>query len=355
MKKALFFGIYDPEYSRNKVLMQGFRENGWSVLECRVDPRASRGLLKYLRLFRSGLSMRRLRPDLVIAAFPGQTVVPVARLLFPRERVLFDAFTSLYDSNVFDRKLYGPRSLRGRCDYFLDRTALRLSGRVMTDTQADASYLQQEFGPLRIPIRRVFVGSVGSSVATAQSENVNSKIIHFHGSFIPLQGIEYILRAAKIIEDRKALPGWRFRIIGSGQEYKKMRELANSLNLSIVDFVPRMSFAELVNTLSQADIVLGIFGKSPKASRVIPNKVFEALSLGKSLITADTPAVRELLVDGTDALLCKPGDAQNLADTIIRLAGDPELRVRLADGAHSLFKKSLSSEALVKDLLDFSE
>ena len=89
VKKVLFFGIYDPNYSRNVVLKQGFRENGWQVVECRVNPRFNLGLKKYWQLWREGARINKEKFDLVIVAFPGHTVVWLARFLFGR-KIIFD-------------------------------------------------------------------------------------------------------------------------------------------------------------------------------------------------------------------------------------------------------------------------
>ena len=93
-----------------------------------------------------------------------------------------------------------------------------------------------------------------------------------------------------------------------------------------------VEYERLPGELHRAGCALGIFGDSAKAQRVIPNKAFQALACGTPLVTADTPAARELLVDGESALLVPPGDPEALAAALRRLAGDPELARRLARG-----------------------
>jgi glycosyltransferase involved in cell wall biosynthesis len=79
---------------------------------------------------------------------------------------------------------------------------------------------------------------------------------------------------------------------------------------------------------------------------VIPNKAFQALACGTPLVTADTPAARELLRDDESALLVPPGDAEALAAVLRRLAGDRGLAERLSAGGLAAYRARASEEVL---------
>ncbi len=90
----------------------------------------------------------------------------------------------------------------------------------------------------------------------------------------------------------------------------------------------------------------GIFGTSGKAGRVVPNKAFQAIASGRALVTADTPAAREVLTDGVDALLVPAGEPEALAAAVVRLAGDPALRERLGAAARATYEERASEAVL---------
>ncbi len=83
---------------------------------------------------------------------------------------------------------------------------------------------------------------------------------------------------------------------------------------------------------------------------MIPNKVFDALAVGRPVVTADTPAVREVLTHGETAWLCPPGDPAALADALLALRADAGTRRRLADRGHELFARHFSIDALADDV-----
>ncbi len=347
MKSVLFFGTYDRHYSRTSVLRHGFERNGWKVEECHVDPKTNNKVQIIFKLAWQGLKMRGRRYDLVLVGFPGQIeALIVARVLFG-PKILFDAFLSQFDSNVFDRKVYGETSWRAKKDKLFDSWSCRLAGKVLLDTNEHINYFVDTFGVPREKLIRVFIGADDTVFSPKQSAQLERFTLHFHGTFIPLQGIQYILQAAKLLAGDDIY----FRLVGSGQEYVKMRRLADELELSNVDFVGKVPLQKLPDYMAEAHIVLGIFGDTEKTKRVIPNKVYEAMAMGKPIITADTPALRELPGASKALSLIAVSDGDSLSSAIRHLKSDAEARQILGKNALELFREELTPEKLVKGLI----
>jgi len=353
MKKVCFFGIYDPNYSRNRVLRVGFETNGYEIIDCQIDSRTSGRISKYWELYQTykRLDLKHNPCDLVVVAFPGHTVVWLARILFG-QKFIFDAFVSLYDSNVMDRKLYFSFDPRAWKDFCLDWWAVSLAPIVLLDTKAQIEYFHKTFSLDQTKAVRVFVGTDDRYFYPAERTNVLSGdkfVVHFHGSFIPLQGIEYIVRSASmLLEDSNIV----FRLIGRGQERKKIEALVKDLKVSNTAFIDYVDYDKLRGYLNSAHVCLGIFGITDKASRVIPNKVFEALACGRPIITLDSPAIRELLNDGENVVLCRAGDDQSLKEAILKLKSlDLSKRELIGQNARKLYEEKLTPTKIVEQLL----
>jgi glycosyltransferase-like protein len=96
----------------------------------------------------------------------------------------------------------------------------------------------------------------------------------------------------------------------------------------------------LLGTVSEAD--LGAWYRAadafafPSVKEGFGLVVLEALAAGLPVVASDIPVFAEYLQDGQSALLVPPGDPTALAGALLRLAGDPALRQRLAAGGRPL-------------------
>jgi glycosyltransferase involved in cell wall biosynthesis len=270
--------------------------------------------------------------DAFLVGYPGHFDLPAARRAARGRPVVFNPLVSLADTLVTDRGRFRPGSLAARALAAVDRRAFRSADRVVVDTETHARYLADLTGLHEVDV--CFVGAE-ERLFRLGWEPPNRFNALFVGKLIPLQGLETILDAARRAQE---IP---FRIVGSGQlEALLTARPANVEHVSWVDY------ALLPEELRRAGCALGIFGTTGKAQRVIPNKAFQALACGTPLITADTPAARELLVDGESALLVPAGDANALAEATRRLAGDPDLARRIGAGGRTAYERSASEAVL---------
>ncbi|MFC1775244.1 glycosyltransferase [Patescibacteria group bacterium] len=346
--KVCFFGTYKKDYARNRVLMTGFVENGYDIVECNVDPKTCSSFGKYVLLVKEYRKIKHMKFDYVIVAFQGHSLVWLARILFGKN-IIFDAFVSMYNSEVEDRKKSKVKSLSALRYLFLDWYSCKLSARVLLDTNAHIDYFVNKFHLPKKKFIRVLIGSTTDTFYPKKDEKKDDKFtIHFHGGFIPLQGIEYIVQASKLLESKKDI---QFRIVGGGQEYKKIKKLADDLGVINIEWIPRVDISKINNYINNSDVVLGIFGDTSKTQMVIPNKIYEAIACAKPVITAGTGAIEELFIDRENILLCRVSDPKSLADAIMVLHDDNNLKTHIAEDGYDIFKKHALPDVLVKNLL----
>jgi glycosyltransferase involved in cell wall biosynthesis len=282
----------------------------------------------------------------VVAGYPAQLDAPFAAPIARRRRVplVVDAMISLSDTLLGDRERVGK--LTGASLGRLDRFAVRHADLLLTDTESHADYFVKEFGARRDRIGVVPVGAEPEIFAGApQPEQAGVRAL-FYGKLSPLHGLSTVLEAAR----QPGVPP--LRIIGGGQLKQWLdAELSRDRppGLEHEDWVP---YERLGGEIASAAICLGIFGTSEKARRVVPNKVYQAMAVGRPIITADTPGARELLTDGEDAILVPPGEAEPLAAAMKRLAADAELRARLGDRARRRFQEVGAPRAVARRFLD---
>jgi glycosyltransferase involved in cell wall biosynthesis len=352
--RLVFWGTYDTGKPRVRLLLTGARRVGVEVLECHEhvwvgveDKSQLRGLGRRLQLLKRWLLaypsliyryVRLPRHDAVIVGYPGVLDVlvlwPFTRLR--RTPLLWDVFLSLYDTIVLDRRLLSPWSPAAWVIYGAEWLAARAATRAFLDTETHAGYFGRLFGVHPKRLASVPVG-VEEELFTPAGADDPAEIftVLFYGQFIPLHGLDVVIDAATLVARQTQRVRWV--IIGQGQEASRIDARVFANNLSTVQRINWVPYEELRDWIRQADVCLGIFGTSEKAHNVIPNKVYQALAMGRRVITSDTPAQRELLVYGAEALITfvQAGDASGLAETVLRLHADDRLprQVRIVVGA----------------------
>ena len=340
-RTVLWWGRFDPGYSRNRILRRLLREQGWTVL----DFRPALSGLGEVQAALQGVP----RPDLVwVPCFRQRDLAAASR--WARRHgapLVFDPLISAYDKQVDERHKLPRDSRRARRLLQWERGLFARADRVVADTPAHAGYFHEVLGVPRDRLAVLMVGAEeGLFRPCPECQPGDPLEILFYGSFIPLQGPEVIVEAARLCRASNVV----WTLLGNGPLRPECERLAEGLpNVRFEDW---LSYEQLPGRLCRADILLGIFGDTPKAGRVIPNKVYQALACAKPLVTRAAPAYPGQLLQKADAGIdwVPPADPVALAKRVERLVSDPVILAERGRQALTTAREWFGPDRLTRQL-----
>jgi len=335
MRGVCLFGGRHPGYPRSGVILSGLRRIGVDVSEC-VTSHRYKVFRRYAALAGSYARMAKRFDVLFVPEFRHKDV-PLAWALsrWSGKVCVFDPLVSRFDTRVHDRGDAAAGGMQAWHNLNLDRFSMSLADICLADTHAHADYFREQLAAPDTRIEVLPVGYDDELFTPAPGGGADDRIrVLFYGSYLPLHGVEVIVDAAEELRDDGTI---QFELIGGGQTFDRVARRIRDAGLRNVRLEPRVDATELPARIAAASICLGIFGVTPKAMRVVPNKVYQCMGMDRAVITADTPAAREFFEDGVQVALVPPGDAHALAARISSLARDESLRTRMgaSAGAHA--------------------
>ncbi|OGS22787.1 MAG: hypothetical protein A2252_10705 [Elusimicrobia bacterium RIFOXYA2_FULL_39_19] len=347
-----YFGTFEPTYQRNRIIRKGLEKNSHEVILCNTQ---YSGFMKvYVKLFFKWLKLNK-NIDVIIVGETGFVLMPLAKMigLLWGKPVILDAFFSVYQMNVYDRKLIPENSFAAKKMYLIEKIGCLLADAIILDTFAHIDYFKRTFFLYHKKFLRILVGADSEVFDCKKYQHqVREKCftVLFWGTFIPLHGIEYIVKAAKRLENQKDIV---FKIIGMGQTYQEIVTIINELDIKNIELIGTVDEGILPGLIAKSDICLGIFNNSDKARNVLPHKVYQALAMKKPVITAETRAAAEVLKNGETAVFCEIANDESLAYEIMYLKNSPELRNKIGEKGYTLYIETLTPEKVVKPFCEY--
>ena len=346
--KVCFFGSYVLD-AYTPLLKKILKLQGIEVIECHEEiSKVSSFIPAYFRLF---LKHRKLKYDVMIIPWQGIITLPLAKLI-SKKPIVYYAAISVYDTLVIDRRIIKPNSIKAKFTHVIDKLACQWSDMVYTESFAYIKYFVNEFGLDKNKFRRLFLSADETIYQSIPYKEPTQefKVLYF-GTFIPLHGTDTIVEAAKILSKYKDIV---FIFSGTGQEKTLVENLAKKYHLSNVKFLGFVEKSIYLKNITEADVCLGIFGKSSKSKNVVTNKVTQILASQKPLITMDSEAIREITAENEkNCILVPPNDPKKLADAILFLKNNPHKRESIAKAGRELYVKNLSLEKTGKLLVSY--
>jgi len=344
--KVCYFGLYRLNSARNIVYIAGLRQNNVEVIEC-FDH--SPGLIKYYKLFIKHWKIKN-NYDVMITGYPGHLIVLLAKLI-SKKPVIFNALASLYEANIISKRKYSKYSFMAWRTWLIDWLAFKCANLILVETNKQKDYLVKKFRIKPKKFTRLFTGADDSIFYPDINVKKNDKFtVLFRGRFLPEAGVRHIIKAAKILEKKEI----DFLIIGGAGLEKETTEQIKSLNLKNLEIISkrRLEINELRRKMLSSHVSIGQIENHERLKRTIPYKAFESLALKLPYITGNSIGIKELLEDRKNCLMVNLADPKDLAEKIIELKNNPELRKKIAENGYKLYKEKLTPKVLGKELLN---
>jgi len=175
--------------------------------------------------------------------------------------------------------------------------------------------------------------------------------ILFYGGIIGhAQGLDIILNAAKMVEDK---PKIKFVMLGSGPEKERLLALKEELklnNLEFYDAVPKTKMQEIIMDMNATIVPLKRLDLFKGA---IPSKIFENLALKKPILLGLEGEAKELFIDeGNCGLAFEPENTEELVKQILVLYNNPELSKQLGENGLKYASENFNRDKIAEGLFE---
>jgi glycosyltransferase involved in cell wall biosynthesis len=234
---------------------------------------------------------------------------------------------------------------------FIESFTLRNAACIVSVTEGIKKYLNENY---RISYDRVVTISNGVNTdlfkpieCSKEILNLNPKFSYvcFVGNLAPWQGIEYLIKAAPAILNR--FPECRFLIVGDGVMKNELLELSRELGVddSFI-FTGTVSHDRVPMYINASDICAAPFILARNAKiGLSPLKLYEYMACGKPVVASNISGVSELLETSKGGISVLPENPDALAEAILKLLENPDLRNKLGNNALSTKNNSWCSVA----------
>ncbi len=295
------------------------------------DPKILHENIRFLREERRQINA--FRPDLLVSRLDLYLFSAVRNAAGSGLPLVLEAdCPAVYEARTFQPDYWHP-PLLAEC---IERKVVRAADHIVAQSLSLKNYLVSQYSVREDKIDVVSNGA--DIVADVPEERIRrvreqyglqDKIVAgFIGSMSAWHGIENLLNIFSAVIPQH--PSLHFFLVGQGgdarrsvEKYIAEKSLADRITLQ--GFVPNERIPEL---LAAMDIVLAPYPQMP-FFYFSPVKIFEYMAAAKPVVSTRIGQIAELIRSGENGLLCDSGQWPDLAEAVIGLARNPELRRRL--------------------------
>jgi len=164
-------------------------------------------------------------------------------------------------------------------------------------------------------------------------------------------GVEYLIRAFKIVSnDHKDLP-LKLLIVGGGSLENKLKQLVKDLGIEDkVIFTGKISFEDVPKYHNMLSVYVSVSNTESFGVAII-----EASSCGKPVVVSDAGGLPEIVEDGMTGFVVSSKNPEETAQAIEKFVLDEKLRNKMGQNGRERVKKLYNWDDNVKQMMNIYE
>ncbi len=157
--------------------------------------------------------------------------------------------------------------------------------------------------------------------------------VGFFKGFREVYGPAYLIQSIPLVLAQ--IPNTRFELVGDGTQLSCCQEMASDLGVnSSIDWIPRQPHRELPKLISRWDVTV-----IPSVQEAFGVAALESSAMEVPVVASDVGGLRDTVRDGQTGLLVPPRSPEALADALIRVLQDSDLRRRMGRAGREMVER----------------
>ena len=170
-------------------------------------------------------------------------------------------------------------------------------------------------------------------------------IVAYTGVHGLAQGLNTVLRSAELLKEHNTI---RFCFFGDGPDKEQLQAVASRKKMCNVEFFSPLPSEEMAELLAAVDVSVVPLRRNELFKGALPSKLFEALGAGVPVIASVEGEAKRLIESSASGLVVEPENPADMAQKILTLFHDPELRARLGENGRNYARVHYNREEIAK-------
>jgi glycosyltransferase involved in cell wall biosynthesis len=187
------------------------------------------------------------------------------------------------------------------------------------------------------------------SVDFRKKYEISDKFVLFVGRFSTVKGVDTLLKAWSLINGDARKQRTKLVIMGVDFGFeKKMLDMIEELKLNdTVHVIKRPPRVDVISAYQECEFLV-----LPSRWELSPLTPLEGFAFKKPVISTFAHGIPHTVTNDENAILVEPENPKELADAILKLLHDSDLRIRYGEAGYQLVKNACNSNKMAEKTLE---